>query len=91
MQCALCGHEDTTSLVAHIREKHGLKIYLNLFPDLPIVNQDLFTAIENAVYFSYQDDTEGLSDITDMEREEILISSRNNMPFRSEIIQTPDF
>jgi hypothetical protein len=91
MQCALCGHENDVSIVAHISEKHDLKIYLSLFPDLPVVTHDLFTAIENAVFFGYVDDTQGLSVLTADEMELILISARNNAHLRSEIVQTPDF
>jgi hypothetical protein len=91
MQCALCGHGNDASIVVHIREKHDLKVYQSLFPDLPVVTRDLFTAIENAVFFGYVDDTQGLDTITPEEREMILVSARNNAHLRSEILITPDF
>ncbi len=91
IQCALCGHSEEDSLVSHIREKHDLKIYLSIFPDLPIVSPSLFAAVENLVYFSYKDDTPGLEEITKEEREIILTSSRNTAPLRSEISEIPDF
>jgi hypothetical protein len=90
-ECVFCSHVDDVSIVPHIREKHNLKTYLNLFPDLPIVNNKLYTAIENTVFFGYKDDTPGLDSITPAEMELILVSSRNNAHLRSEIIQTQDF
>ena len=91
IQCALCNHSNDVSIVQHIREKHDLKTYLNLFPDLPVVNKPLFTALENLTYFGYEDDTPGLKTIKAEEREMILISAKNNAHLRSEIIETPDF
>ena len=91
IQCALCNYKDEVSIVHHIREEHNLQTYLNLFPDLPVVNKSLYTAIENAVYFKYTDDTPGLESITVEEREMILISAKNNAHLRSEIIETTDF
>lgn len=91
-QCALCNHSDEITIVPHIREKHDLKLYLALFPDLPIVNKPLNTAIENAVFFGYIDDTTpGMPDVTEKEREAIIVCARNNAHLRSEIIQTLDF
>lgn len=90
MLCALCGHEEET-LVTHIREKHDLKTYMNLFPDLPVVSRELYTAIENAVYFGYADDTPGLKDISPTDREMLLINARNNQHPRSDILVTSDF
>ena len=90
-QCALCGHTDDVLIVQHIREHHDLKTYLNLFPDLPIVTETLYTAIENSVYFQYSDDTVGLSDITAKEMEMILVSAKNNAHLRSEILIESDF
>lgn len=91
IQCALCDTKDDVSIVPHIRDKHDLKTYLNLFPDLPIVNGPLYAAIENAVYFGFVDDTPGLDSIKADEREMILISAKNNAHLRSEIVETPDF
>jgi hypothetical protein len=91
VQCALCDHADDVSIVPHIREKHSLKVYLSLFPDLPIVNKALYAAIENAVFFRYVDDTPGLESISLAERELILTTARNNAHLRSEIIITSDF
>jgi hypothetical protein len=91
IQCALCNHTDDVSIVQHIRDKHNLQAYLNVFPDLPIVNKPLFAAIENATYFGFIDDTPGLGEIRADEREAILVSARNNAHLRSEIIETPDF
>ena len=91
IQCALCNFKDEVSIVQHIRENHNLQTYLNLFPDLPVVSKPLYTAIENAVYFKYTDDTPGLGCITGEEREMILISGKNNAHLRSEIVETTDF
>jgi hypothetical protein len=91
IQCALCNFKDENTIVQHIREDHNLQTYLNLFPDLPVVNKSLYTAIENAVYFKYTDDTPGLESITVEEREMILVSTRNNAPLRSDITITQDF
>jgi hypothetical protein len=91
ISCALCNFADDVSVVDHIRRNHNLQTYLNLFPDLPVVNKDLYTAIENAVYFKYMDDTPGLEGITAEEREMILVAAKNNAHLRSEIIETTDF
>ena len=90
-QCALCDHTDDASIIAHIGEKHSLKVYLSLFPDLPIVNAGLFAAIENVVFFNYVDDTPGLDSISLVERELIITAARNNAHPRSEIIIASDF
>ena len=91
IQCALCNFRNEFSIVQHIREDHNLQTYLNLFPDLPVVMKTLYTAIENAVYFKYTDDTPGLATITAEEREMILVASKNNAPLRSEIVEEADF
>jgi hypothetical protein len=70
---------------------HSLPLYLAIFPDLPILEKNLFTAVENKVYFRYTDDSQGLSEITEQEMEQILVSTRNVAPLRSEITQTLDF
>ena len=91
IQCALCNYKDEVSIVQHIRENHNLQTYLNLFPDLPVVNKPLYAALENLTYFGYEDDTPGLESITAEEREMILVAAKNNAHPRSEIIETPDF
>ena len=90
-QCAFCGYVDDVSIVKHIRENHDLKTYLNIFPDLPTVNVNLYTAIENVVFFGYKDDTPGMDSLKRAEMEMLLVSSRNNAHLRSEIIITSDF
>ena len=60
IQCALCNFTNEVSIVQHIREDHNLQTYLNLFPDLPVVNKPLYAALENLTYFGYEDDTPGL-------------------------------
>jgi len=91
VQCALCGFVNETEVVSHINQEHDLKSYLNIFADLPVVCRDLFTSIENAVYFQFQDDTAGLDLISKEDRELIVVSSRNHSPMRSEIVVESDF
>ncbi len=93
IQCALCGFTDEVEIVSHIRLEHsGIKPYLAVFPDLPVVTPDLFTAIENAVYFGYKDaDTPGLEQILPYEQELLIVSAQNHAALRSEISEVPDF
>ena len=91
VRCAFCNYSDPVSLVVHIRDMHGLTLYLAIFPDLPILEKNLFAAVENKVYFRYTDDSQGLSELTEEEMEQILVSTRNVAPLRSEITQTLDF
>ena len=91
IKCALCEFEHEHSIVPHIVSCHDLKTYLNCFPDIPVVSRELFTAVENAQFFGYVDDTPGLSEIGIEERESILVSARNSQPLRSSITVSPDF
>ena len=89
--CALCDYTNETSIVQHLRETHGLQKHLDSFPDLPIVNKNLFTALLNLELFQFRDSTPGLDSIRDDEREAIIVAAKSTSPLRSEIIQTNDF
>jgi hypothetical protein len=93
IQCALCGFTDDVEIVSHIRLEHsGIKPYLAVFPDLPVVTPNLFTAIENAVYFGYKDKgTAGFESVLPYEQELLIVSAQNHAAFRSEICEVADF
>ena len=93
VQCALCGFTDKEEIVSHIRNEHGgIKSYLAVFPDLLLVNPDLYVAIENAVYFGYIDTEEAaLKAITEEEQQIMIVSAQNNAALRSEINIELDF
>jgi len=93
VQCALCGFMEKDEIVSHIRKEHGgIKSYLAVFPDLHVVDPDLFVAIENAVYFGYFDsETVGLNTITPEEREFLIVTAQNNSVLHSEITIEQDF
>ena len=93
IECALYWFTDPDEIVSHIRKEHGsIRFYLALFPDLPVVNADLFTAIENAVYFGYIDSEEAaLKAITEEEQQIMIVSAQNNAALRSEISVELDF
>ncbi len=96
LTCVLCGfRENDVEIVSHINENHsegGLKKYQLFFPFLRVVNADLFTAIENAVYFSYVDNTiPGLEKISADDRQLIIINAERQRIPRSEIVVEDDF
>jgi hypothetical protein len=91
IQCALCNHSDPVEIVSHIKSCHDLKNYLSVFPELPVVAPDLFTAIENSVFFQYEDETSGLQRISKEDRELLIVNARNHAHLRSDIAVSPDF
>ena len=93
IECVLCGFSSENEIITHLREAHegGLKQYLAVFPDLPVVSAALYTAIENCVFFGYIDDTPGLDIIKASEMEMLMVHAKNNASMRSEITVEPDF
>lgn len=94
VECSLCGFNNQDEIVSHIRQAHegGLKAYLSIFPDLPVVSSDIFTAIENAIYFGYVDkESPVLMIISHEEQEMLIVHDQNNRALRSEISIELDF
>jgi len=99
LTCVLCGHTDDVEIVSHINKEHpegGLKKYLLFFPFLHVVNNNdshhLFTAIENAVYFKYIDNSiPGMDKISEEDRQLIIKNAERQRIPRSEIVVEDDF
>lgn len=93
LQCAFCGHTSDTELVSHINKEHGgLRKYMLFFPFLKVVSENLFTAIENSVYFRFTDNSEqGLNSINQNDRLLIIDTAQRQKGPRSEIYVESDF
>lgn len=94
LHCILCEQKDDIELVSHIKKDHeGLRQYMLYFPMSKVVNSNLFTAIENAVYFRGADTNEtGLDRISKEDRRLIVETAmlQKGAP-RSEILVESDF
>jgi hypothetical protein len=93
LQCILCDHQNDIELVSHINKVHGgLRMYMLFFPFTKVVVSNLYTAIENTVYFRSSVNSEpGIERITNEDRQLIVETSMSQMGPRSEIYVESDF
>ena len=87
INCIICGHKSDVEIVNHINTKHdGLEIYQILFPNLKVVNRELYELIDNQVRYGYCDKPELISVISGEDRKAIVAHAKRHKLVRSEIV-----
>ena len=88
--CIICGFSDETEIISHLnqKDKHhdGYMEYAVSYPDIPVVNHDLYKAIHDELLLGYKCDNPLLDTISREDKEILICSVRTHQPVRSEVL-----